>query len=252
MSGLLHALRGKLTARAAGGVRMDGYLALEDYGALGDGRSVALSGADGSIDWWCVPNLDSPPLFDRLLDPEEGGRFVVTPTDSFTVERRYRPDSNVLETVFTTATGRAKLTESMNSGTAGRLPWAELGRRIEGLSGSMRFRMEMRPGRRADGASPYHSTIGKHAVFHVGSVLGLLLLLLTNTLLDKHNPSFSFYHSTPAQSDTDDFEFSWLAWDLDDNPGGNCRSFSTSYLASTRFWIGMRSRKCNVFRLRWR
>ncbi|MBW6530443.1 glycoside hydrolase family 15 protein [Sphingomonas sp. RRHST34] len=175
MSGLLDALRGTLTAPAPGGVRLDGYLALEDYGALGDGRSVALSGADGSIDWWCVPNLDSPPLFDRLLDPEEGGRFVVTPTDSFTVERRYRPDSNVLETVFTTATGSAKLTESMNSGTAGRLPWAELGRRIEGLSGSMCFRMEMRPGRRADGASPYHSTIGKHAVFHVGSVLGLLL-----------------------------------------------------------------------------
>jgi GH15 family glucan-1,4-alpha-glucosidase len=175
MSGLLHALRGKLTAPAPGGGRLDGYLALEDYGALGDGRSVALAGADGSIDWWCVPNLDSPPLFDRLLDPEEGGRFVVTPSDSFTVERRYLPDSNVLETVFTTATGRAKLTESMNSGTAGRLPWAELARRIDGLDGAVRFRLEMRPGRRADGASPYHSTIGKHAVFHVGSVLGLLL-----------------------------------------------------------------------------
>ena len=73
MSGLLDAVRGKLAAPVAGGTRVDGYLALEDYGALGDGRSVALSGADGSIDWWCVPNLDSPPLFDRLLDPEEGG-----------------------------------------------------------------------------------------------------------------------------------------------------------------------------------
>jgi GH15 family glucan-1,4-alpha-glucosidase len=154
---------------------VDGYLALEDYGAIGDGRSVALSGADGSIDWWCVPNLDSPPLFDRLLDPEEGGRFVITPTGDFSVERRYLPDSNVLETVFTTAAGRARLIESMNSGTAGRLPWAELARRIEGLEGSVSLRIEMRPGRRADGASPYHSTIGKHAVFHVGSVLGLLL-----------------------------------------------------------------------------
>ena len=154
---------------------MDGYLALEDYGAIGDGRSVALSGADGSIDWWCVPNLDSPPLFDRLLDPEEGGRFVITPTDDFSVEQRHLPDSNVLETVFTTAAGRARLIESMNSGTAGRLPWAELARRIEGLEGSVSLRIEMRPGRRADGASPYHSTIGKHAVFHVGSVLGLLL-----------------------------------------------------------------------------
>jgi len=48
-------------------VRQDGYLPLKSYTALGDGRSVALSGADGSIDWWCVPNMDSPPLFDRLL-----------------------------------------------------------------------------------------------------------------------------------------------------------------------------------------
>ncbi|WP_354284576.1 glycoside hydrolase family 15 protein [Sphingomonas sp. PvP056] len=150
-------------------------MALEDYGALGDGRSVALSGADGSIDWWCVPNLDSPPLFDRLLDPEEGGRFTITPVDPFEVERRYLPDSNVLETIFTTGRGRARLIESMNSGTAGRLPWAELARRVEGLDGTVAFTVEMRPGRRANGASPYQSTIGRHSVFHVGSVLGLFL-----------------------------------------------------------------------------
>lgn len=175
MTGLLAAIRAQSEAPAASGVRVDGYLALEDYGALGDGRSVALSGADGSIDWWCVPNLDSQPLFDRLLDPEEGGRFTVTPIEPFEVERRYLPDSNVLETIFVTASGRAKITESMNSGTAGRLPWAELARRIEGLDGTVTFALEMRPGRRADGASPYQSKIGKHEVFHVGTVLGLFL-----------------------------------------------------------------------------
>lgn len=175
MSGLLDAIRSRTAPSVPGGTRSDGYLALEDYGALGDGRSVALSGADGSIDWWCVPNLDSPPLFDRLLDPEEGGRFTVTPVEAFAVERRYLRDSNVLETIFTTAGGRAKLTESLNSGTAGRLPWAELARRVEGLDGTVAFAVEMRPGRRANGASPYQSTIGRHAVFHVGSVLGLFL-----------------------------------------------------------------------------
>ncbi|SEN47315.1 Glucoamylase (glucan-1,4-alpha-glucosidase), GH15 family [Sphingomonas gellani] len=155
--------------------RRDGYLPLEDYGVLGDGRSVVLSGADGSIDWWCVPNLDSPPLFDRLLDTDNGGRFVVAPDAPFTVERRYREDSNVLETLFVTATGRAMLTESLNSGTAGRLPWAELARRIEGVEGEVAFRLEMRPGRRADTASPYQSRIGGHHVFHVDRVLGLFL-----------------------------------------------------------------------------
>lgn len=175
MTRLLDALRGPFATPAPPATRLDGCLALEDYGALGDGRSVALSGADGSIDWWCVPNLDSSPLFDRLLDPEEGGRFVVSPEEAFTVARRYLPDSNVLETIFTTATGCAKMTESMNSGTAGRLPWAELARRIEGLDGIVRFQVEMRPGRRAGSASPYQSTIGKHTVFHVDKVLGLFL-----------------------------------------------------------------------------
>ena len=155
--------------------RVDGNLPLECYGALGDGRSVVLSGSDGSIDWWCVPNLDSPPLFDRLLDAHGGGRFSLVPDVPFTVERRYRDDSNVLETIFVTADGRAKMTESLNSGTAGRLPWAELARRVEGLDGTVRFALTMRPGRRGDTVNPYHSTIGRHTVFHVDRVLGLFV-----------------------------------------------------------------------------
>ncbi|MGF7154398.1 glycoside hydrolase family 15 protein [Novosphingobium gossypii] len=157
------------------GQRTDGYLPLEQYAALGDGRSVALSGIDGAIDWWCVPNMDSPPLFDRLLDSENGGVFSIEPDAPYTVERRYRENSNVLETIFTTAGGRAKLTESLNSGHAGRLPWAELARRIDGLDGSINFKLTMRPGRRGDTVNPYHSKIGRHTVFHVDRVLGLFI-----------------------------------------------------------------------------
>ena len=155
--------------------RTDGFLPLEQYGALGDGRSVAISGADGSIDWWCVPNLDSPPLFNRLLDPEEGGYFALTPRGAFESVQRYLPNSNVSETVFITPTGRARLVESMNSGTAGRLPWAELARRIEGLEGEVVFYLQVLFGRRADAVSPYQSRIGKHAVFHVDRVIGVFL-----------------------------------------------------------------------------
>ncbi|SFP93233.1 glycoside hydrolase family 15 protein [Sphingomonas rubra] len=151
----------------------DGYLPLEQYGALGDGRAVALSGADGSIDWWCVPNMDSAPLFDRLLSADEGGRFVVAPTEPFTVERRYREASNVLETVFTTASGKAVLVESLNSSSAGRLPWAELARRVEGVEGSVTFRIELRIGRRADTVNPYWTRMGHHDMFTVDRVSGL-------------------------------------------------------------------------------
>lgn len=137
--------------------RNEGYLSLEKYGALGDGRSVALSGADGSIDWWCVPNMDSPPLFDRLIDVVNGGYFVVQPEGEFRTEQHYLPESNVLKTVFHTCDGEATLTESLNSSPAGRLPWAELARRIEGVTGSVRFAFKIVFSRRADTASPYKS-----------------------------------------------------------------------------------------------
>ena len=124
--------------------RTDGYLPLEHYAAIGDGRSVALVGADGSIDWWCAPDMDSQPIFNRIHDPE-GGRFSILPTSAFRIERRYRKHSNVLETTFITNTGTARITESLNSGISGRLPWCELARRIEGISGEVEFEIVLRP-----------------------------------------------------------------------------------------------------------
>ncbi len=153
-------------------VRTAGALPLGQYAALGDGRSVALVGADGSIDWWCVPNLDSEPLFDRLLDAEAGGRFSLTPEAGFTVERRYRPDSNVLEQTFETADGgRARVTASLNSGISGRLPWSELALRVEGLDGSVAFALVLRPGRRLDQASPWREPSPHGDVLHVDGVV---------------------------------------------------------------------------------
>ncbi|MBF2712970.1 trehalase-like domain-containing protein [Agrobacterium vitis] len=61
---------------------------LEHYAAIGDGRTVALVGADGSIDWWCAPEMDSPPLFNRMHDCDSG-RSSVTPVEKFKIERRH-------------------------------------------------------------------------------------------------------------------------------------------------------------------
>lgn len=152
-----------------------GWLPLEQYGALGDGRSVALIGLDGSIDWWCVPHMDSPPLFDKLLAPQTGGYFSITPNEPFVAERRYLPGSNVLETLFITHEGRARLTESLNSGPAGRLPWAELARRIEGIEGKVDFDIAIDFGTQADTVSPYVAPNDNACVFHAGRILGMFL-----------------------------------------------------------------------------
>lgn len=154
----------------------DGFVPLACYGVIGDGRSAALSAHDGAIDWWCVPNLDSPPLFDRLLDAPNGGYFSIQPSMPFSVQRRYKADSNVLETTFRTATGIVRLIESHNSGAAGRLPWAELGRRLEGIEGTIECHITLRFSRCGDTRNPYFSKIGKHRVFHAGPVLGVLIL----------------------------------------------------------------------------
>jgi GH15 family glucan-1,4-alpha-glucosidase len=145
---------------------------LQDYAALGDGRSVALVAPDGAVAWWCVPSMDSPPLFSRLLNPM-GGFFQLRPDGDFSLERHYLRDSNVLETIFTTPGGRARLLESLNSSMAGRLPWSELARRIEVLSGSVSFRIRIVFGTRDDTASPWLQPNRNGCIFHVGPVLGL-------------------------------------------------------------------------------
>ena len=106
--------------------------ALEDFAAIGDGRSIAFIDSAGRVAWWCVPNIDSKPLFDHLVDPARGGFFVLAPAEALEVERHYRTDSNVLVSEYRTASGRVRVTDSMNSALAGRLPRCELARRIEG------------------------------------------------------------------------------------------------------------------------
>jgi GH15 family glucan-1,4-alpha-glucosidase len=119
--------------------------------------------------------MDSPPLFDKLLAPQTGGCFSITPIESFVAERRYLPDSNVLETTFITGDGRARLTESLNSGPAGRLPWAELARRIEGVEGQVDFQIAIDFGTQADTVGPYVAPNDNACVFHAGRILGMFL-----------------------------------------------------------------------------
>jgi GH15 family glucan-1,4-alpha-glucosidase len=86
---------------------------IEDHAAIGDGRSVALVARDGTVDWLCWPVFDSPAVFAALLDHERGGFWRISTPDSVRIRRRYRPDSNVLETCFDCGEGELVLTDAM-------------------------------------------------------------------------------------------------------------------------------------------
>ena len=126
--------------------RVDGYAPISDYGVIGDGRTAALVALDGSVDWLCAPRFDSPSMFGALIDAERGGRFALAPEAPFEAEQRYVPETNVLETTFTTAAGSVRVTDSLNLEEGRPLLWRELARRVEGLSGRvpMRWRVEPR------------------------------------------------------------------------------------------------------------
>jgi GH15 family glucan-1,4-alpha-glucosidase len=154
--------------------RVDGFLPIEDYAAIGDGRSLVLVGADGSIDWMCLPELDSPSVFAALLDPAAGGSFSLAPSVPFEVRRQYLPRTNVLETEYITDRGRARVQDALTIDPAQNAPWRELVRRVEGVSGSVPLRWRLRPRFGYGSESPEPTRIAESLVYRYGQLqLGL-------------------------------------------------------------------------------
>src|SRR5690349_5482420 len=89
-------------------------LRLEDYGLIGDTQTAALVGLDGSIDWLCLPRFDSGACFAALLGDPRHGRWRLAPSTRVQkTQRRYRPESLVLETEFQTEEGVVRVVDCM-------------------------------------------------------------------------------------------------------------------------------------------
>ncbi|KAI8391351.1 glycoside hydrolase family 15 protein [Radiomyces spectabilis] len=145
-----HAAEGSNVVSTRCDIRNNGYLPIEDYGLIGNMRTVALCGTDGSIDFCCYPKFDSPSIFCRLLDKDKGGHFSITPKEHTSNKQQYLPNSNILTTRFLSEEGVAQVTDYMHVpeknqrvSTKPLLPW--IIRTVEVIRGKVQFSMECYP-----------------------------------------------------------------------------------------------------------
>jgi GH15 family glucan-1,4-alpha-glucosidase len=129
---------------------------IENYGVIGNMRSIALAGMNGSIDFLCYPDFDSPTVFAALLDDSKGGRFQIEPQlTNMRTRQLYLPDTNILLTRFLAEEGVAELTDYMPIQQNGEHS-NEIVRTVSVIRGNVSFKMLCQP--RFDYARSAHRT----------------------------------------------------------------------------------------------
>jgi GH15 family glucan-1,4-alpha-glucosidase len=118
---------------------------IENYGVIGNMESIALVGMNGSIDFLCYPDFDSPTVFAALLDDQRGGRFEIRPQmGDVRVRQLYFPDTNILLTRFLSEEGVAELTDYMPVQKDGGQP-NQIVRIVSVIRGNVKFKMSCQP-----------------------------------------------------------------------------------------------------------
>jgi pentatricopeptide repeat protein len=126
-------------------VKPEGYLPIAEHGIIGDLRSIALVGTDGTIDWFCCPRFDAPSVFASLLDKEKGGHYRLAPTGESMSKQLYFPDTNVLITRFLTPEGVGEVEDFMPLAWPDGEHGQQLVRRLVCVRGEVDFRLELEP-----------------------------------------------------------------------------------------------------------
>ncbi|GAA0920657.1 glycoside hydrolase family 15 protein [Streptomyces thermoalcalitolerans] len=155
---------------------------IADHGLIGDLRTVALVGTDGTIDWYCCPSFDAPSVFASVLDAERGGCFELAAVESARTKQFYFPDTNVLITRFFTEDGVGEVQDFMPVTADHQEPVEaerhRLIRRVLCVRGTLPFRARVAP-RFNYGADPHNLRLeGRTALFESAG----LALSLTATV----------------------------------------------------------------------
>ncbi|MCM0619559.1 glycoside hydrolase family 15 protein [Nocardioides bruguierae] len=181
-------------------------LPIEHYALIGDRRTAALVGQNGSIDWLCLPRFDSPACLAALVGTDEHGFWQLVPAEEHTVSRRYVGASAVLETTFTTESGTVTLTDLMPRGD-GR---ADVVRRLDGVEGSVEMRHELRLRMDYGAATPWvrrQEVDGEEVITAVAGPDQLVLRGPRLPVASDHRHCDSF---TLAAGESQTYSLTWL------------------------------------------
>jgi GH15 family glucan-1,4-alpha-glucosidase len=137
-------------------MKQEHYQPIENYGVIGDLNTIALVSLEGSIDFLCFPDFDSPSIFAALLDHSKGGYFKIAPENGDVRKKQlYLPETNVLLTRFLAKNGVGEITDFMpvEDLSVGK----ELVRSVSCVRGELSFHLECKP--RFDYARSSHDII---------------------------------------------------------------------------------------------
>ncbi len=129
-------------------LRRNGYVRIQDHGMIASNRTAALVALDGTIDWACLPNFDSDPIFSALLDKSKGGYIIIKPNEEsgVTCNQHYLEQTNILVTEFYKG-GKVlfRLTDFIPTSEYGTINFPEIHRYLEAPSVDVVVKVKVRP-----------------------------------------------------------------------------------------------------------
>ena len=151
------------------------YQPIEDYGVIGNMRTVALVGMNGSIDWFCCPNFDSPSVFASILDDGKGGQFRIAPISPRATRKQfYWPETNVLVTRFLSKEGVGEIIDFMPIVKRESDRRCHIMRQVNVVRGCVRWRVECDPAFNY-GRDSHEVRINEQGAHFISPSLGLQL-----------------------------------------------------------------------------
>lgn len=151
------------------------YPPISDYAFISDCHSSALVSRQGSIDWCCMPRIDSASCFGRLLDWKRGGHCRISPVDACEISRQYLDKTLILESRFKSAQGEVRMLDFFPMRKGGRHnPYRQILRILEGIRGEMEVSLECAPCFDYGAVRPWMRRVDDHYLA-MGGQTGLLI-----------------------------------------------------------------------------